>query len=110
MKTAVPQRSNDVNLFAGIPCRWGLGYMISTQPGLQAGSAGSLSWAEIFDTYYSIDLQKRFAGVFLTQILPFADGSAMAPHAEFEKALYGSVLTPIAPSHDCHIASLGSRR
>jgi len=28
LKSAVPQRSNDVDFFPGIPCKWGLGYMI----------------------------------------------------------------------------------
>src|SRR5215472_6647358 len=31
LKTAMPDRSNDVDFFPGIPCRWGLGYMINTQ-------------------------------------------------------------------------------
>jgi methyl acetate hydrolase len=91
LKTAMPQRSNDVDFFPGIPCRWGLGYMITTEPGPSGRSAGSLTWAGIFNTYYWIDLQKRLAGVFLTQILPFADGPAVAAYGEFEKALYGSV-------------------
>jgi hypothetical protein len=29
LKTANPQRSNDVDFFPGIPCKWGLGYMIN---------------------------------------------------------------------------------
>ena len=66
-------RSNDVDFFPGIPCKWGLGYMINTQPGPNGRSAGSLTWAGIFNTYYWLDPQKRVAGVFLTQILPFAD-------------------------------------
>ncbi|MGA7864622.1 MAG: serine hydrolase domain-containing protein, partial [Stellaceae bacterium] len=33
LKTAKPQLSNDVDFFPGIPCKWGLGYMINTQPG-----------------------------------------------------------------------------
>jgi hypothetical protein len=33
LKTAMPQRSNDVDFFPGIPCKWGLGYMINTHPG-----------------------------------------------------------------------------
>ncbi len=93
LKTAMPQRSNDVDFFPGNPCRWGLGYMISTKPGPNGRSAGSLTWAGIFNTYYWLDPAKRVAGVFLTQILPFADGLAVGAYGEFEKAVYGSLQT-----------------
>jgi methyl acetate hydrolase len=93
LKTTAPTRSNDVDFFPGIPCRWGLGYMISTQPGPNGRSAGSLTWAGIFNTYYWFDPQKRVAGVFLTQILPFADGPAVRAYGEFEKTVYGTLLT-----------------
>jgi methyl acetate hydrolase len=91
LKTAMPQRSNDVDFFPGIPCRWGLGYMISTKPGPSGRSAGSLTWAGIFNTYYWLDPQKRVAGVFLSQILPFADEPAVKAYGEFEKSLYGGL-------------------
>src|SRR6202048_4677905 len=76
-KTGNPQLSNDVDLFPGIPCKWGLGYMINTQPGPNGRSAGSVTWAGIFNTYYWLDPQKHVAGVILTQLLPFADHNAV---------------------------------
>jgi methyl acetate hydrolase len=91
LKTAVPQRSNDVDFFPGIPCRWGLAYMINTRPGPNGRSAGSLTWAGIFNTYYWLDPHKRVAGVFLSQILPFADGPAVRAYGDFEKAVYANV-------------------
>ena len=36
-------------------------------------SAGTVTWAGIFNTYYWIDPAKRVAGVFMTQTLPFAE-------------------------------------
>ncbi len=93
LKTTAPTRSNDVDFFPGIPCRCGLGYMISTKPGPNGRSAGSLTWAGIFNTYYWFDPRKRVAGVFLTQILPFADGPAVRAYGEFEKTVYGTLLT-----------------
>ena len=63
--------------------------MINTQPGPNGRSAGSLTWAGIFNTYYWLDPQKRIAGVFLTQVLPFADGPAVRIYGDFEKAVYG---------------------
>jgi CubicO group peptidase (beta-lactamase class C family) len=89
LKTAMPQRSNDVDFFPGIPCKWGLGYMINTKPGPNGRSAGSVTWAGIFNTYYWVDPRKRVAGVFLTQILPFADDKAVALYGAFERGVYG---------------------
>jgi len=93
LKTAMPTRSNDVDFFPGDPCRWGLAYMVSTQPGPNGRSAGSLTWVGIFNTYYWLDPQKRVAGVFLTQILPFADQTAVRVYGEFEKGIYGALPT-----------------
>jgi methyl acetate hydrolase len=91
MKTANPQRSNDVDFFPGIPCKWGLGYMINTRPGPNGRSAGSVTWAGIYNTYYWLDPRKRVAGVFLTQILPFADDKAVALYGEFERGVYDAL-------------------
>jgi methyl acetate hydrolase len=88
LKTAVPQRSNDVDFFPGIPCKWGLGYMINSQPGPNGRGAESLTWAGIYNTYYWLDPQKHVAGVILTQILPFADHPAVRLYGEFESAVY----------------------
>jgi methyl acetate hydrolase len=90
-KTANPQLSNDLDLFPGIPCRWGLGYMITTQPGPNGRSAGSLTWGGIHNTYYWLDPQKSVAGVILTQILPFADPTVLRLYGEFESGVYGAL-------------------
>jgi methyl acetate hydrolase len=88
MKTELPERSNDVDLFPGIPCKWGLGYMINTRPGAAGRSAGSLTWAGLYNSYYWIDPQKHVTGVILTQILPFADHRAVRLYGEFESGVY----------------------
>ncbi|HKM71684.1 MAG TPA: serine hydrolase domain-containing protein [Stellaceae bacterium] len=90
-KTTNPQLTNDLDLFPGIPCKWGLGYMINTLPGPNGRSAGSLTWGGIFNTYYWLDPQKRIAGVFLAQVLPFADHKAVALYGEFESGIYGGL-------------------
>jgi CubicO group peptidase (beta-lactamase class C family) len=90
-KTTNPQLTNDLDLFAGIPCKWGLGYMINTQPGPNGRSAGSLTWGGIYNTYYWLDPQKRVAGVILTQILPFADPAVLRLYGGFESGVYGAL-------------------
>jgi len=88
MKTQVPERSNDVDFFPGMPVRWGLAYMINTLPGPNGRSANSLSWAGLFNSYYWLDPVRRVAGVILMQILPFADARAVALFGRFERGVY----------------------
>ena len=88
MRTAMPERTNDFVLFPECSGRWGLGYMINTLPGPHGRSAGSLSWAGLFNSYYWIDPTKQVAAVILTQILPFADARALELYGAFERAVY----------------------
>jgi methyl acetate hydrolase len=91
LKTAVPASSNDAEFFPGMVKKWGLGFMISTEPAPGGRSAGSLAWAGLGNTYFWIDPAKGVAGVILMQILPFADLKALALFDQFEKALYAAL-------------------
>ena len=91
LKTTNPALSNDVDLFPRIPLRWGLGHMINMEPGPDGRSAGSLTWAGLLNTYYWIDPTKRVAAVFMTQVLPFADRTALSLYRQFERGIYGAV-------------------
>jgi CubicO group peptidase (beta-lactamase class C family) len=91
LKTTMPARSNDVDFFPGISLKWGLGYMINMQPGPDGRSAGSLTWAGIFNTYYWIDPSRRVAGVIMTQVLPFADHRAVKLYGQFERGIYNAL-------------------
>jgi methyl acetate hydrolase len=62
--------------------------MINLAPGPNGRSAGTMTWAGLLDTYYWIDPQKRVAGVFMTQVLPFADKPALALYRRFEHEVY----------------------
>jgi methyl acetate hydrolase len=42
LKTQQPDRSNDVDFFPGQQVRWGLGYMLNMEPGLNGRSAGTV--------------------------------------------------------------------
>ena len=91
MKTAMPELSNDVDLFPGVRCGHGLANVINMQPGTNGRSAGTMTWAGLFNSYYWIDPHKRVTGVILTQILPFADPHAVRLYGEFERAVYDAV-------------------
>jgi CubicO group peptidase (beta-lactamase class C family) len=91
LKANWPQMTNDVDLFPGQIVRWGLGYMLTPEPGPRGRNAGSLTWAGIFNTYYWLDPAKRIAGLIMTQILPFADPATLGVLGDFEQAVYAAI-------------------
>ena len=91
LKTAIPPLSNDVDVFPGIPKKWGLSFLINTQKAPTGRSAGSLAWAGLANTYFWIDPAKGVGGVYLSQVLPFADKKSFPLYAEFETAVYQSI-------------------
>jgi methyl acetate hydrolase len=60
----------------------------ATAPGPNGRSAGSLTWAGLYNTYFWIDPKRRVAGMIMTQILPFADTRALALCGRFERGIY----------------------
>ena len=88
LKTAIPPLSNDVDVFPGMPKKWGLGFLITTEKAPTGRSAGSLAWAGLANTYFWIDPASGIGGVYLTQVLPFADKKALPLCGEFETTVY----------------------
>jgi methyl acetate hydrolase len=88
VKSAMPELSNDVELFPGISTKWGLSFVINTQPLPTGRSAGSLAWAGLANTYFWIDRTKRVSGVFLSQVLPFYDAAVVDLVVKFETEIY----------------------
>jgi len=88
LRTAMPGLSNDVELFPGTSVKWGLSFVINTQPSREGRAAGTLAWAGLANTYYWIDRTRRVCGVFLSQLLPFCDRTALDLYAKFETEIY----------------------
>src|SRR5579862_3545895 len=88
LKSSAPLLTNDVDFFPGARIRWGLGYMLNLDPGPNGRSAGTVSWAGLFNSYYWLDPVRRITGVILTQILPFADPAAVSLYGQFERSVY----------------------
>ncbi len=88
VKTAMPPLSNDAEFFPGMPKTWGLTFMINTEQAPTGRSAGSLAWAGLANSYYWIDPKRSVGGVYLTQILPFADKKSLPLFFEFERTVY----------------------
>jgi CubicO group peptidase (beta-lactamase class C family) len=88
MISAAPAASYDFDGFPGMAQKWGLGFLINTQPGPNGRAAGSLAWAGLVNTYFWLDPKSDIAGLILTQSLPFADPKALALLAALEKGVY----------------------
>jgi CubicO group peptidase (beta-lactamase class C family) len=91
MRTARPEMSCDVDFFPGARVRWGLGYMLNLDAGPNGRSAGTVSWAGLYNTYYWLDPLRRVAGVILTQVLPFADPGVLGLYGRFERGVYAAL-------------------
>jgi CubicO group peptidase (beta-lactamase class C family) len=91
LKTAMPPLSRDVELFPGMSKKWGLSFLINTRDVPGGRSANSLAWAGLGNTYFWIDRTRGVCGVFLSQLLPFYDETAIDLFAQFEAAVYRNV-------------------
>lgn len=90
MTTSDPKLSNDVDFTPDSVDKFGLGFLINTDPIPGGRSAGSLAWAGLFNSYYWIDPENDICGVVITQILPFFDADVLALLSEFETAVYAA--------------------
>ena len=88
LRTVMPPLSNDAEFFPGTSKKWGLSFLINAQPSPTGRSAGSLAWGGLANTYFWIDRTKRVCGVFLSQLLPFCDHTALDLYAKFETEVY----------------------
>ena len=86
---ANPQLTKPFPLGAGHD-KWGLGFQIASDgpDSAKYRSAGSLSWAGVFNTEFWIDPKAHVGGVVLMQTLPFYDDGAIRALREFESGVY----------------------
>jgi methyl acetate hydrolase len=92
--SSAPKLSNDFDFMPDSVDKFGLGFLINTDPVPGGRSAGSLAWAGLYNSYYWIDREKNICGVLITQILPFYDADVLALLNEFETAVYAAANSP----------------
>jgi methyl acetate hydrolase len=85
-----PGVSNDFDFMPDSADKFGLGFLINTDPIPGGRPAGSLAWAGLYNSYYWIDTENDICGVLITQILPFFDAEVLALLNEFETAVYAT--------------------
>jgi CubicO group peptidase (beta-lactamase class C family) len=71
--------------------KFGFGFQIASGDPHGYRSAGSLSWAGIFNTEFWIDPVKKIGGVQMMQLLPFYDDGAIRTLRGFEELVYRSL-------------------
>jgi CubicO group peptidase (beta-lactamase class C family) len=91
IKSLMPTLSNDFSVFPHSVDKFGLGFLINTEPVPGGRPAGSLMWAGIYNTYFWIDGENDLCAVLMTQILPFYDGDVIQLLQQFEAAVYSSL-------------------
>jgi CubicO group peptidase (beta-lactamase class C family) len=79
--------SRDFPLGAGKD-RWGLGFQLAADAQPNHRSAGSGTWAGIFNTHFFIDPKKGLGVVVMMQTLPFYDEASMQVYDRAEEAVY----------------------
>ncbi|MGH8517964.1 MAG: serine hydrolase domain-containing protein, partial [Panacagrimonas sp.] len=63
LETVAPGFTQDCDFYPGMPCTWGLSFLINTRQTPEGRSPGSLSWAGICYNYWWADPQRDIAGV-----------------------------------------------
>ena len=91
LKSAAPPLTNDAEFFPGLEKSWGLTFQINEQRAPTGRPAGGLMWAGLANTFYWIDRESGVGGVYLSQILPFADKKSLPLFYEVESAVYRSL-------------------
>ena len=88
MGSAMPDLAAPYDTFPDQDTKWGLGFLINPDPVEGGRSAGSLTWAGIFNSFYWIDPAAGIAGVFIAQLSPFGDPGALEAFRELERIAY----------------------
>ncbi len=91
MMSALPDFTNDVDLYPDMVKKWGLSFLINTAKTPEGRSPGSLAWAGLANTYFWIDPSRDVSGVILMQLLPFVDKQCLEAFAGFERGVYAGL-------------------
>ena len=87
LKAAIPL-TNDAEFFPGIQKSWSLAFQINHEAAPTGRPAGGMMWAGLANSYFWVDQTKGLAGVYISQIFPFADHQSLPLFYAFEKAVY----------------------
>lgn len=87
LQAAIPL-TNDAEFFPGSAKSWSLAFQVNHDDLSTGRPAGGLMWAGLANSYYWIDQKTGLAGVYMTQLFPFADQESLPTFLSFESAVY----------------------
>ena len=69
--------------------KFGFGFELtaSNKENTNLRSAGSYTWAGIYNTHFWVDPKRGIAGVIMFQVLPFYDDATMKIYQDFEETI-----------------------
>ena len=85
-----PAMALTVEMFPGQIKRWGLSFVINTEPVPGGRAAGSLAWAGVHNTFYWMDPITQLTAVLMMQLLPANDPQVLDVLLRYEQALYAA--------------------
>ncbi len=97
--TANAGYSNSGEFFSGVSKLWAYTFQVVADDVCTGRPAGSLSWAELANTFSWIDRKNGLGGMWATQILPFQDIGSYPGFVEFETMVY-------RPTRSCAVDAL----
>ena len=83
--------TNDAEFFPGVEKSWGLTFQVNEEPLPTGRPAGGLMWAGLANSFFWIDLENQVGGVYISQMLPFADARSYQLYEDIETATYNSL-------------------
>ncbi len=92
LETIAPWLTLDAEFLPGMQKKHGLAYMINCEQWPNRRAIGSGFWAGLLNTFFWIDPTNGIGGLLMLQLLPFADGLAMALLDGFEEAVYSALV------------------
>ena len=83
--------TNEAEFFPGVEKSWGLTFQVNEEPLPTGRPAGGLMWAGLANSFFWIDLENQVGGVYISQMLPFADARSYQLYEDIETATYNSL-------------------
>ncbi len=88
LRSALAHLTNDAEFFVGVEKSWGLSFQINEEPVPTGRPAGALMWAGLANSYFWIDVANSVSGIYISQLLPFADARSYQLFEDIETATY----------------------
>jgi len=88
MMTVAPNLSHDFEPFFGLDAGWNLAGMHMREAGPNGRPAGSWGWGGLANSYFWVDPTSKFAGLVMTQIIPFGDPTVLELFGTLERCVY----------------------